>query len=118
MNSILEAYKETCVMLVSTSKPDGYGGYITAWNESFEFDAAFDFQSSLQAKLAQAQGVTGLWDIYVSKTVPNEYHNVFRRKSDGLTYRVTSLDDKATPKGAGLNLKKVSAEEWELTNNE
>ncbi len=45
-----------------------------------------------------------------------EYHEVFKRLRDGKFFRVTSDgDDKHTPASASLNMRQVTAEEWELT---
>ena len=44
-----------------------------------------------------------------------EYHDVFRRLSDGKIFRVTSDgDDVQTPKSATFQFSRVTAEEWEL----
>jgi hypothetical protein len=46
-----------------------------------------------------------------------EYHEVFRRLDDGKVFRVTSDgDDKFTPASAGLNMRQVTAEEFEVRN--
>ena len=43
---------------------------------------------------------------------------MFKRLSDGKIFRVTSDgDDKYTPSSANLNMRQVSCEEWELTND-
>lgn len=112
MSLLLEGF-EKCAMLTKTGrKPDGEGGFICDWELGEEFTAAFDFQTSMQAKVAEKQGVTGLWNILVKKETRLEFHNIFKRLSDGQVFRVTSKDDKATPKSAGLDLRLISAEEW------
>ena len=112
MSLLLDGF-EKCAMLTKTGKrPDGEGGFIYYWESGEEFTAAFDFQSSMQAKVAEKQGVTGLWNILVNRETRLEFHNVFKRLSDGQVFRVTSKDDKATPKSAGLDLRLISAEEW------
>ena len=106
---------EKCAMLTKTGKrPDGEGGSSYYWELGEEFTAAFDFQASMQAKVAEKQGVTGLWNILVKKETRLEFHNMFKRLSDGQVFRVTSKDDRATPKNAGLGLRLISAEEWTL----
>ena len=112
--SLLTQAMEDCVTLINTTTPDGFGGTTNQWQEGLQFKGAFDFQTSIEAKIAEKQGVTGLWNILIPKDVELEYHNVFKRVSNGQIYRVTSKDDKTSPKGAGMNLKLVSAEEWEL----
>lgn len=113
--SLLNNAFTDCVTMIQTDVPDGSGDYITQWTEGKHFKAGFDFQTSMEAKVAEVQGVKGLWNILVPREVSLEYHNVFKRVEDGQIFRVTSKDDKATPKGAGLNLRLVSAEEWSLT---
>ena len=113
--SLMQEALTDCVTLIQTEVPDGSGDTIITWTEGVHFDAAFDFQASIEAKVAEAQGVTGLWNVYVKRTTRLEYHNVFKRVSDGATFRVTSKDDKATPNSAGLKLRLISAEEYDLT---
>lgn len=112
--SLLSDAMTDCVTLIQKDVPDGAGDYITQWTEGKHFKAAFDFQTSMEAKVAEAQGVKGLWNILVPREITLEYHNVFKRIEDGTVFRVTSKDNKATPKGASLNLRLVSAEEWGL----
>lgn len=113
MSLLLDGF-EKCAILTKTGKrPDGEGGFIyDVWEEGEQFDAAFDYQASMQAKAAEKQGVTGLWNILVNKETRLEFHNIFKRLSDDQVFRVTSKDDKATPKSAGLDLRLISAEEW------
>ena len=52
MSLLLDGF-EKCAMLTKTGKrPDGEGGFIYYWELGEEFAAAFDFQSSMQAKVA------------------------------------------------------------------
>ena len=114
MSLLLEGF-ERCAMLTKTGKrPDGEGGFIYDWEMGEEFTAAFDFQASMQAKAAEKQGVTGLWNILVKKETRLEFHNIFKRLSDGQVFRVTSRDDRAARKSAGRGLRLMSAEEWTL----
>ena len=106
-----------CVTMVQQDVPDGFGGYKPSWVEGKHFKAAVVYQTSTEAKIAEKQGVTGLWNIYVPRETTLEFHNVFKRLSDGQIFRITSKDDKATPVGAGLDLRLISAEEWELPND-
>lgn len=105
---------EKFVMLDKRTKPDGYGGITAEWTEGVEFSAALRLDSSLQARVAEKQGVTGLYTVITPKAVVLDYHDVFKRLSDGRILRVTSKSDKATPDGAAMQLRKYTAEEWEL----
>lgn len=115
--SLLDEAMEICVLLNKTTAPDGYGGYITTWADGAEFKAAIVFDTSMQARVADKEGVTSLYTVTTKKALTLEYHDVFRRVSDGKVFRVTSDgDDKYTPASAGLNMRQVTAEEWSLTN--
>ena len=114
MSLLTDAF-EKCTMIDKTTVNDGYGGYTTAWKDGATFDAAIVFDSSMQARTAEKQGVSSLYTVTTTKAVILEYHNVFRREKDGKIFRVTSDgDDKYTPKSATLNMRQVTAEEWIL----
>ena len=111
--SLLESAMTDVVLLDKTTKPDGEGGFISSWKEGAPFKAAITFDSSLQARIAEKQGVTSLYTVTVKKNVMLEYHDVFKRLSDGKVFRVTSDgDDKYTPESASLDMRQVTAEEW------
>lgn len=111
--SLLDKAMETFAFIDKIRQPDGEGGYITTWAEGAEFTANARFDSSMQARIGEAQGVTSLYTITTRKAVTLEYHDVVKRLSDGKIFRVTSDgDDNKTPESAGLNMRQVSAEEW------
>ena len=104
-------------MLDRITRPDGYGGYTPTWQEGAEFDAAIVMDTSMQARIAEKQDVTSLYTVTTKKVMNLQYHDVFRRLSDGKIFRVTSDgDDKHTPASANINMRQVTAEEWELPN--
>ena len=116
--SLLSEAMESCTMLTKTVTSDGYGGYSTVWTEGVKFDAAVVFDTSIQARQAEAAGVTSLYTVTTKKNMHLEYHDVFRRNSDGKIFRVTSDgDDKYTPASASINMRQVTAEEWKLPSN-
>lgn len=116
--SLLDNAMEKCVILDKTTQKDGYGGVVTTYVNGAEFDAAIVFDSSMEARLASIQGVTDLYTVTTRKNVVLQYHDVFRRERDGKVFRVTSDgDDKATPASASLDMRVVSAEEFEVTSN-
>ena len=115
--SLLEEQMEDCIIIDKTSEPDGYGGRVIKWVEGAEFKAALVLDTSIQAKIAEQEGVTGLYTVTTRKNFNLQYHEVFKRIRDGKIFRVTSDgDDKLTPNSATLNMRQVSAEEWELPN--
>ena len=116
--SLLTEAMENCVMLNKVTRSAGYGGRVDTWQESdFVFDAAIVFDTSLEARRADKEGVTSLYTVTTTKSITMEYHDVFKRLRDGKIFRVTSDgDDKYTPASATLNMRQVTAEEWSLPN--
>lgn len=113
--SLLDDYMENCVMIDKTSVSDGRGGFDYAFVEGAEFQAAITLDNSIQAKIAEQQGVTGIYSVTTQKSINLQYHDIFRRSSDSKVFRVTSDgDDKKTPVSATLNMRQVSAEEYTL----
>lgn len=113
--SLLSDAMESCTFIEKTRIPDGYGGYTIEWKEGAGFDAAIVFDSSMQARVADKQGVTSFYTVTTKRNLVLEYHDVFKRLRDGKIFRVTSDgDDKYTPKSATLDMRQVTAEEWTL----
>lgn len=111
--SLLSESFESMVMMDKTRAPDGEGGFITTWVEGAPFSAAVVFNSTMEARVAQVQGVKSLYTVTTRKNIKLEYHDVFRRVRDGKVFRVTSDgDDSFTPEKAHLNMRQVTAEEW------
>lgn len=115
--NLLEEQMDNCIMVDKTSIPDGYGGTKPKWVDGAPFKAAVTLDTSMESRLAEQQGVTNIYTVITQKSVNLQYHDVFRRVSDGKIFRVKSDgDDKKTPNSAGLNMRVVTAEEWEIPN--
>ena len=113
--SLLSDAMEKCVMLDKRTVSDGYGGYVTEWTSGVEFDAAVVYDTSIEARRAEGEGVSSLYTVTTGRALTLEYHDVFRRLKDGKIFRVTSDgDDKYTPRSAGLDMRQVTAEEFVL----
>ena len=113
--SLLTQAMEDVVLMEKKREPDGEGGFITEWKDGVTFLAAITFDSSMQARTAQKQGVTSLYTITTGKNAKLEFHDVIRRVSDGKIFRITSDgDDKHTPARASFQFLQVTAEEWWL----
>ena len=114
--SLLEDAFEACVMMDKTTVTDGYGGYRAAYTEGASFKAAIVYDTSIQARTAEMQGVTSLYTVTTSRALTLEYHDVFKRVRDNKVFRVTSDgDDKFTPASTALDMRQVTAEEWRLS---
>lgn len=113
--SLLFDAMEPFVFVEKVREPDGQGGTVTNWREGATFKAAMTFNTSIEARIAQKQGVTSLYTMTYAPGLPIDYHDIVKRISDGKIFRITSDGaDKVTPKGAGLKIEQVSAEEWSL----
>lgn len=113
--SLLSAAYEPCTIINRAIVPDGQGGVITTWTDGAIIDAAIVEDSSTEARIGMAQGVTSVYTITTSRALNLQYHEVLRRESDGKIFRVTSDgDDKKTPSPATLDMRQVTAEEWSL----
>lgn len=115
--SLIEESMDDVVLMDKVRVPDGEGGFITTWTEGAEFRASITFDTSLQARIVDKQGVTSLYTVTVGKNAILEYHDVLKRVRDGKVFRVTSDgDDKETPERASFGpYRQVTAEEWVLT---
>lgn len=114
--SLLDEYMDDCVMIDKTTVEDGYGGYIPAYVQGAAFRAAIRFDTSLEGRRAEKEGVSSLYTVTTSRALTLEYHDIFKRLRDGKIFRVTSDgDDSFTPGSATLDMRQVTAEEYVLT---
>lgn len=114
--SLIDAFEEPCVVINKVQVPDGEGGFTTAWQEGAEFNAAIVKDTSLEARIAEKDGLTNTYTVTTPAAAALEFHDVFKRKSDGQVFRVTSNgDDKRTPSVASFQFEQVSAGEWSLS---
>lgn len=117
--SLIDEAMENCVIMDKTTAPDGYGGIKTVWKDGAPIMAAFSFNSSTQARIAAQQGVNNRYTVLTNKKVVLQDQDVIKRLSDEKYFRITSDGkDNRTPKSAGLDLRAVEAEQWEITNDE
>ena len=113
--SLIDEAMTTVVLMEKTRQPDGEGGFVTKWNDGVSFEAAITFDTSMESRIAERQGVTSRYTITTGKNAKLEYHDVIRRLSDGKVFRITSDgDDVQTPKRASFQFLQVTAEEWAL----
>lgn len=110
--SLLTEAMEDCRYIDKTTRPDGYGGVIAVWIPGAPLSAAIVLDNSIEARRAEAEGVTALYTITTEKNITLLFGDVIQRLSDGKYFRIKSDGtDKKTPGSAGLNMKQVSAEE-------
>lgn len=113
--SLLDDAFEACNIINVTKVADGYGGFKKSYVSGAPFDAAIVYNTSLEAKVAEKQGVTALYTVTTRRNVNLEYHDLFMRAKDNKVFRVTTDgDDNLTPKSANLDMRQVSAEEYNI----
>lgn len=110
--SLLRSKMEECVYLEKKIVPDGYGGQKATYTDGASFQAAIILSQSLETLTAEAQGVKGIYTVYVDKNINIDYHEAFKRVSDGKTFRSVSKDETTTPNTSRLDLRVFRAEEW------
>lgn len=113
--SLLNQAMTDVVLMDKRREPDGEGGFITDWIESVVFQAAITFDTSMESRIGEKQGVSSRYTVTTSKAAKLDYHDIIKRLSDGKVFRITSDgDDKQTPKSASFQFLQVTAEEWVL----
>lgn len=116
--SLLDDFAATCAIMEKRRTSDGEGGYDIEWTEGATFKNYQARDTSMEARRAEAQGVTSVYSALVEKDVPIEYNDYFKDTETGLTYRVTSdPEEKKAPESASpfiAKLKYFTAERKDL----
>lgn len=114
MPGLMGERAETCTLLEKTRVPDGEGGWETRWVDGMQFVAAITHDSTIEARVAESQGMTSTFTVWTEKGTTLDFHDVFRA-ANGQVFRVTSQGgDDATPDSASMQVQHVSAERWQL----
>lgn len=115
--SLIDEFFTPCVLIQKIREADGEGGFVTSYTEGAPFEAAIVLDQSLAARVAEKEGVKNVYTITTRKNTVLEFHDIFKRKKDGAYFRVTSDGtDSESPRSSSLNMRQLSAERWELTN--
>lgn len=110
--SLLDDQMESCIYLSKQKTDDGWGGYINTWSDGATFQAAITFDTSIQARIGDKQGVTSRYTVTTGRAMVLQFNDYFRRVRDGKLFHVTSDgDDRFTPNSATLDMRQVEAEE-------
>lgn len=113
---LVEEMSTPCVLMVRERELDGAGGYYVKWNESTRFDAAVILDNPSESFEADRKGLNASYTVTVKRGAKLSYNDIFKRLSDGTTFRVTSEPfDVQSPMVSTLDMKQGKAERWELT---
>lgn len=94
---------------------DDYGSQKSQWTPGAQFSATLVLDDSVEMNVAQSQGVTGVWRVVTDRSVYLPWHTVFRSLDNERTFRVTSRKPISSPSNAGVDIRYVRAEDYELT---
>lgn len=112
---LMTQFVEQCTLLEKSRVPDGEGGWATTWSDGPTFQAAITYDTTIGARMAESEGMLATYTITTEKSMPLDFHDVFRRERDKQVFRVTSQGgEKKTPEMASFQVSQVAAEEWSL----
>ena len=112
---LFERFMEPCVRLIRTKESDGEGGQKSTWTAGEQFLAAVVQDRASEIRVAEREALRKFYTVTTAKEVQLNHQDVFRRLSDGQTFRVTRDGrDVQTPACASFSFAQVSAERWEL----
>lgn len=112
---LVNEYMVPCEVLLETKAADSEGGQATVWAPGAAFNAAITPNNNVERVLAERQELTVYYDVLTDKPDALDYFTVFRRQTDGRTFRVTSRGpDLVTPASASFAFSKFTAEGWDL----
>lgn len=110
---LLDSMMEKCRIMNHIREDDPYGSSVDRWAEGASFDATIIKNSTTEATIAEKQGIEEIFTIVVKKSFSLDYHDVFKRLSDGQIFRVTSMTkDSEAPEASTVKIAKVTAEKW------
>lgn len=113
--SLLDESFESCCIMDKTTEKDGYGGVVTVWKDGAPVECAIIPDGGVEQLTAMQRGWTGSYTVGTRKSVVFQNGDVFKRLSDGKTFRVKSDGtDTKTPGSASIDLRWVKAEEVTL----
>lgn len=112
MTPLLDSVGTKYVLMEKKRMPDGEGGWLpTQWTEGAQFENYQALDTSMEARIAEKEGVTSVFSGLVKKDLPIQYGDYFKNTETGVVYRVTSdPDEKKAPKISSLDLKFFTAE--------
>lgn len=106
---------EPFAFMTRMQTPDGMGGFKEEYVQGEEFQALLFKNNSTEIQIAEKNGVAAFYTFQYSKDIQANYHDVFKRLSDGDTFRITSYpEDMTTPKKSKMYFISVSAERYTL----
>lgn len=115
--SLIDEFKKPFKIMDKTTGDDGYGGIATIYKEGATVNIAMTLNNSVEAQVAQKQGVTSIYTATFSKGLQIAYNDYLKRVDDGVYFRITSNpSEDQTPDRMAVQFMKATAERTELPN--
>lgn len=112
---LFEAMSEPCATLLRTVESDSEGGFTEEWEQGGTFNAAIVERAAKRSDIADKITEETSWKVTSDR--PLLFHEIFKRLSDGKTFRATSNGmDGAAPGVASFGFFQCEAESWEVPN--
>lgn len=106
---------EKLVVVEKRTIPDGLGGYEVAYVEGAEFMGSITLDSSIEAKVAEQNGMKSVFTLVVDSSLPIERNDTLKRKSTNEYFRLTSNpNDTLVKTQMDGELKSASIERFEI----
>lgn len=112
--SLLSNMRDNFVLLNRVAFPDGYGGFKWKWEDGPAFFGVLIDDQSTNARIGGVQTSTTFGTLKTPRHVNMEFHDAFRRESDGAVYRVSMKDRNQTPPTTDLDVKQYPVEQWTI----
>lgn len=113
--NLLDSMMVECVLIDKKSVSDGIGGFDYVWSDGASFSATIIKNGSPIVTVAEQQGVNEQFTVITPIGAVLDFHDVFRRVSDGAVFRVTGwIRDTEAPAASTVQIAKTTAERWEI----
>lgn len=113
--NLLDSMAEECRIMNHIREDDDVGSSVDYWAEGSKFSATIVKNSTTEAVIAEREGITEIFTVVTRKGFRLDFHDVFKRLSDGQIFRVTGTNrDNEAPDASTVKIAKVTAEKWVL----
>ena len=117
LGSIMPEMMTDCVIMdrSTANRSDGQFGTVDVYQPGATFRAMLIKVNSPEVRVAERQGIREQFTVVVPTGVTIRHNDVFRRESDGLTFRATSsTKDGEAPGASTVQISKCTAERWDI----
>lgn len=111
----IEDFYEEFVFVEKRKQSDEMGGFINEYVETVQFRAGINTDQSMEARLAEQQGVKSIYTITTNKDCMLDYGDIIKRKRGNNYYKITSNGgDMISPMVSQMDIIQVTAENFTI----